>query len=1758
MSGKNTPRKRSPRTQRATVLKSGSGAGFTFEDKVAATLAIEMLAGIKSLGADCEPLTRIERQAADWEPYGDLLLTTSDKNGNAVSCGASVKSNRRVTENGVDAEASQGLWTVIAKPVFRADVDLLGLFCAELAKKTSDQLHSLCQQARELSPIRLQEKIPQTNLRKIRDSFRGPSGAAEAGRPGYVLSRLIPREFDFEDATSRAEAEAIRLCGELILPESVQPDSAQLLWKECLTIAAEMRIKGGELSRERLAAKLRPAFRLKDDPTDAGVWRQIRAASVSACDQVRSTLTGGLVLPRTEESATLEGKFTASRAMHVLGESGSGKSALVKRLAEEHAAAWAEIVWAKAEHLGNLLKTIPSLLEAAQRLRRPSGLLVIDAVDAVFADDQLREIGRTVATLTSGDGPAWKAVLICQTSEWTRVTRGLVKELPGHDALSVRFECSNLSSGDLAMVYAASRSIQQLAVRGDLRRLLCSPKIIDLLLAGQLAENRAMAGEADLVDWWWDETVRGGKLIADEERAARQIAARMADDLTSEVSPDATDVPAAALETLIRKRVLSRTVDGRLRFDHDLLADWSRVMHLRSLGETVLDFMRSRAENPPWLRAIRLLSQHWLERSADLERWRAVVNACTAAAKERKEPTAENLQVLDPWLEGVAYCADAGRALGLVRGELLANQGWLLGRFLRRLLYVGTLPDPVMQQRMRTIDPNTAQTLAELFRLPLFPVWEPVIKFLLSIPEEATNFVPLELAELAPMWARLEEYVQLQWHELADLVMFNGEKELRREVAGVYRHEGATIRHSGGSKSRATIYSGALLAASQNPARAAKLALKAAGRIDWEPGDVAAEADEQWRGKYHEPPFFIGSGRLIKTPPESWPDGPRRRMSRDFLHAWLDSNTPLALYQKNASAACEATLGLLLDWPKSELRDPHSSLAEHHGFVFDSDRMTPAMWSGGPFISFLRHDARPAAEMIVRLVNFATDRYTDWWPYDDSRVETTHVSFARSEAVWKGNRQVYAWFRYHMNTTAVVTCALMALEKWFDEQIEAGKPIAPVLDILVAQGRSLAFGGVLIAIGKRHPLLFATELRPLLFDRALYMHDVHVVNDDFGGGGGLFEGKVLKDYRQKWNQLPGRRMHLKDMAVRWLLMKPELTPVFGEVAVQWRAEAEKLPPDSEDRLSLLRWASDFDRATWQEVTLPDGRQVWQSNRPAELRDVAGEKEGARRLSLLTIPMQCADWLTKRPHFDDAQLAEIVRQLKDWSEYEQPVTKPDDDEMASEFRDHRHARAGLIAVVLCLGDTWLEKHPDERQWLEGEVAKQLNDPPRIRIFTPQDTHDDWESFMARALVRCWAKAPHAPDRRGVVASFLTAQRYRTVAHVFQEAFLVRAKLGEGYQELEAFALAFAVQRQKQTTLQFLGTRQKTDGAALRKWGQTWLKRFASGRGPKWKDDWSKLEMRRRFAHEEDDVSRAGGRRRLKLRRRGFGLDIEIIIAAFGHLPALSEAATKRERAHWLRVIQEILGVYLRTLPTVTKSTAESEWAYDHWRSDEGVMNLVAKRLIEVTPAEARDLWKPMLGLPAAAHHHIHSFLTAVLLECLRPEPPLISRLLPIWHEIVEYFAKRPERAVTRDRDAREVWKVLLFYGSSLSSTGEEFFRPIVEDLRPNFESRIKALGTDSYEQGPLARFLTTKAGEPLLVDVLAWLRPSWEQASDYFWQRAAEDAGLERLLEHAWKYMFAQVRQNPAAFAAFKLLTLNLATRQSGIALQIQEQIGKAS
>jgi hypothetical protein len=99
-----------------------------------------------------------------------------------------------------------------------------------------------------------------------------------------------------------------------------------------------------------------------------------------------------------------------------------------------------------------------------------------------------------------------------------------------------------------------------------------------------------------------------------------------------------------------------------------------------------------------------------------------------------------------------------------------------------------------------------------------------------------------------------------------------------------------------------------------------------------------------------------------------------------------------------------------------------------------------------------------------------------------------------------------------------------------------------------------------------------------------------------------------------------------------------------------------------------------------------------------------------------------------------------------------------------------------------------------------------------------------------------------------------------------------------------------------------------------------------------------------------------------------------------------------------------------------------------------------------------------------------------------------------------------------------------------------------------------ISRDAHEQSRFAGFLTTKAGECLLIDAMEWLQPAWEQISDYFWETVVEGQHFGELLENAWRYKFAEIRVNPTALKAFKILTLKLASHHVPIALEIQQQI----
>jgi hypothetical protein len=141
--------------------------------------------------------------------------------------------------------------------------------------------------------------------------------SGDKGLPHHILSRLIPREFDFEDATSRDEATAISLCLEILQPASSTTKKSRELWKALLDIAQELRTSGGSTTRERLTAKLRSRFQLRDDPSDVEDWENIHTLSREWMDQIDASLPGGLTLPRDAEIKALRDELVANHACEV-------------------------------------------------------------------------------------------------------------------------------------------------------------------------------------------------------------------------------------------------------------------------------------------------------------------------------------------------------------------------------------------------------------------------------------------------------------------------------------------------------------------------------------------------------------------------------------------------------------------------------------------------------------------------------------------------------------------------------------------------------------------------------------------------------------------------------------------------------------------------------------------------------------------------------------------------------------------------------------------------------------------------------------------------------------------------------------------------------------------------------------------------------------------------------------------------------------------------------------------------------------------------------------------------------------------------------------------------------------------------------------------------------------------------------------------------------------------------------------------------
>lgn len=156
-------------------------------------------------------------------------------------------------------------------------------------------------------------------------------GDASDNATMQLLRRIRLMRFDFEATPSRDHDDALRDCQTIL--RSGDPEEASSLWARLVAVADANRA-GGSIDLASLLVELRDEFDLHEHPDYRHDWEVLNRSSREFMADVRSQISGLPPLPRDEARAKVLGCLNRDRACYLVGESGTGKSALAKQIGE--------------------------------------------------------------------------------------------------------------------------------------------------------------------------------------------------------------------------------------------------------------------------------------------------------------------------------------------------------------------------------------------------------------------------------------------------------------------------------------------------------------------------------------------------------------------------------------------------------------------------------------------------------------------------------------------------------------------------------------------------------------------------------------------------------------------------------------------------------------------------------------------------------------------------------------------------------------------------------------------------------------------------------------------------------------------------------------------------------------------------------------------------------------------------------------------------------------------------------------------------------------------------------------------------------------------------------------------------------------------------------------------------------------------------------------------------------------------------------
>ena len=1403
------------RTGTATT-RSTAGPGFDFEDRVAALLLLRMLTG------EAQPATegagvqiQTQTEPAGWK-LDDLLVTTLSA-GTYPRLAISCKSNVQVTRNGLPPEFS-GLvlqqWRDESGP-FDRTTDHLALATrgrnADFEATWSD-IKQWCEgadPALALSRINASQKH-----RKVFDSLRSPTGyeAVSDEEAVGIIRRLHVLPFDFQLAQSNDNSRAIVQCRQVLA--SRNQTEVESLWNDLIGAARDTRLGSGTLLLTDLRARLRKKYALQAYPDYAASSDALSKLTIDYRDSIQTKLPAGYAVDRPDQRTELEALIRSTHVAVVLGDSGVGKSALVKDTLDERFADWNQ-VWLGPDELAAALSAakrsglglnhpLSEILNATSHARN---VLVLDSAERFSATDlpAAKRLSEQIAPRPEGEEEAtWHVVIVSQPQSWAAMSQQLFGPSPPK---AVALDALNAEQVKAAL--RSSVTLRWLATHDETVAALTNLKTLSWVMTAGGAmgtDSGALASHTAVADHLWDFwTARRVDVQGLMMRFARREGSFKRSFAISELEP--------AEATIFQNRPPQLPLSirrNRIEFEHDLAADWARFQHLKEIVDDVPAWA-AYAANPLWAGALRMLGQYLLREKVGAE---TAWDQAFSAVEGGHPPLA-----MDVLLDALCLDPEAERFLNERAEFLFANGGRWLDRLLRRFRHVASVPS--VAPALSRADPSMSLYLNANYRALVIGRWPPMANFLARHETRVADLMLPSVSAVCEAWlngipTHLGDVVTPYRREFAQLALRAAQAVQADRTSGTIY-----IGHD-----NPPFFSAALAGAPDLPEEVSAWALELAGRRDVSDfvrervaeanrkkaaeraeklrTDPAYRADQE-RRRASRGPMMISSRR----PLPAWPLGPQRRLDRNFEDAAFKSNSLAALMRANPTAAAEVLITLHIEDNPEEDFGSSSHIEPELGLSHQREAYPTAFWKS-PFFSFLQVAPNEALGALIALVNFATERWAADRSDDSGMAPSITLSAGDVAATYSGAGSVFGWGQTNSLQNGTLFSALDALERWLTLQLQQGHDCSEYIERLLAQGQSTAFLGVLVNVAKFKPELLAGPLAPLLTHPAIFIWDGDRMKENghnFVAWHWAKLGDTIFEIAKAWAFAPHRKRTLHEVAVELLRTDPAVAAALKRSCAAW-----EFPHDAPRAMEIRMVQATLDRDNYRPTEVSsegDGELIfeWPDDLRTEIEEQRSEGEG-RTLGVV-IPYRCQEWLDKGLALSDQNAQEIADYLQ---------TVEANNALGEEVKTLNVLALSSALIGCCY--QWVSGRPEAFARACAVVKEAALSTPdnaegirRNRIGAFERGIPLW----GHAVMQLWL---HDVENRDVweplVLRLLSSGDDRAVGIVREAAYQNRAALGDAWWRLLQLGLFWSA-------LVMLAPHHADDGIAPAVWNR-WLARF----------------------------------------------------------------------------------------------------------------------------------------------------------------------------------------------------------------------------------------------------------------------------------------------------------------------------------------------